>query len=71
MIRAYSEMTLPLLGKGGFEFFTAPSLRGTKRRGNLIHPLRHSEERIVRRENLIRLLRHCEERFMRRGNLIP
>ena len=23
------------------------------RRGNLIHPLRHSEERIMRRENLI------------------
>jgi hypothetical protein len=24
-----------------------------RRRGNLIHPLRHSEERIMRRENLI------------------
>ncbi|HQK83968.1 MAG TPA: hypothetical protein PLK24_08530 [Atribacter sp.] len=42
----------------------------TGRRENLIHPLRHSEECLMRRDNLIRLLRHCEERPMRRGNLI-
>jgi hypothetical protein len=44
------------------------------RRENLIHPIRHSEERIMRRENLINPPRHCEEsdRFLvrRRGNLI-
>jgi hypothetical protein len=40
------------------------------RRGNLIHPLRHCEERFMRRGNLIHPPRHCEERFMRRGNLI-
>jgi hypothetical protein len=40
------------------------------RRGNLIHQLRHCEERLVRRGNLIHQLRHCEERIMQRGNLI-
>ena len=40
------------------------------RRENLIHPLRHSEERPMRRENLIHPLRHSEERPMRRENLI-
>ena len=45
-----------------------------ERRGNLIHTISHSKERIVRRENLIHPLRHCEEvnRLLvrRRGNLI-
>jgi hypothetical protein len=40
------------------------------RREDPIHPLRHSEERIMRREDPIHPLRHCEERLMRRGNLI-
>jgi hypothetical protein len=39
-------------------------------RENLISPLRHSEERILRRENLISPLRHSEERILRRENLI-
>ncbi|WP_281388045.1 hypothetical protein [Atribacter laminatus] len=37
-------------------FFPAPSLRGAQRRGNLYHPLSHSEESGVfagRRKNLI------------------
>ena len=45
-----------ILTKGdesGFKFFPVPPLRGAKRRGNLIHPPRHSEERPMRRENLI------------------
>jgi hypothetical protein len=45
-----------------------------ERRGNLIHSISHSKERIVRRENLIHPLRHCEEvnRLLvrRRENLI-
>ena len=37
------------------------------RRGNLIHPLRHSEERIMRRENLILLSIYKEKMRSSRG----
>ena len=53
-------------GSGGFEFSLLHHCKERfVRRGNLIHPLRHSEERLRRRENLI-LLTFFEEENRKR-----